>query len=135
MSNVQRKWHPTVGEMIDRLTILELKHLHNPPHREIIQKEIDDLVDDINMALPKPNSIYAEFIRHVIILAQYNTHIWNNEDNARKGEKSDNLLYFTHSCNGIRCRAKDRINNRVNNRTDPKVNAIAAEIPDFEPKW
>ena len=131
----ERKWNPTVGEMIDRLTILELKHLHNPPHREVIIKEIEDLVDDINVALPKPNTIYAEFIRHVIILSQYNTHIWNHEDNMRKGVAEGNDLMFTHQCNGVRCRAKDKINHRVNNRTDPKVNAIAAEVPDFEPKW
>lgn len=131
----ERKWRPTVGEMIDRLTILELKHLHNPDHREVIQKEIDDLVHDINLSLPKPASIHAEFIREAIILAQFNTHIWNQEDNARKGDKSNNNLYFTHQANGIRCRAKDRLSKRVSQRTDPKVNAIAAEIPDFEPYW
>lgn len=131
----ERKWNPTVGEMIDRLTILELKHLHNPSHREVIKKEIEELVHDINVALPKPNSIYAEFIRHVIILAQYNTHIWNHEDNMRKGNPDGNDLIFTHKCNGVRCRAKDRINHRVSNRTDPKVNALAAEIPEFEPVW
>lgn len=131
----ERKWNPTVGEMIDRLTILELKHLHNPSHREVIRKEIEDLVDDINVALPKPNTLYAEFIRHVIILAQYNCHIWDNENNMRNGNREGNKLYFTHECNGVRCRAKDKINNRVNNRTDPKVNAIAADIPDFEPIW
>lgn len=133
----ERKWLPTVGEMLDRITILELRHLHNPSQREAIKSEIDDLLDDINLALPKSPypAITAQFLREVIILAQFNTHIWNNEDMARKGEKNGNELYFTHSCNGVRCRAKDRLNKRVNNRLDTKVNAIAADVPDFEPSW
>ncbi len=133
----ERKWLPTVGEMLDRLTILELKHLHNSSHRETVRQEIEDLLHDINVALPKSPypTLTAEFLRELIILAQYNTHIWNNEDEMRKGNVEGNDLVFTHQCNGIRCRAKDRLSNRVNMRTDPKVNAIAAEIPDFEPSW
>lgn len=132
-----KKWMPSLGELLDRLTICELKHLHNPEHREAIAKEISDLIDDINLELPKSPypALTAEFLRDLIVLAQFNTHIWNNEDNARKGDKADNLLYFTHSCNGVRCRAKDRLTKIVKGRIDPKVNAIAAEIPDFEPSW
>ena len=135
--SVSKKWLPSLGELIDRLTICELKHLHNPEQRPALAQEIQNLMDDIQLDLPKSPypTIDAQFIRAVIILAQYNSHIWVNEDNARKGDKSDNLLYFTHSCNGIRCRAKDKITAKVKGRIDPKVNAIAADIPDFEPSW
>lgn len=134
---LEKKWLPSLGELLDRLTICELKHLHSPERREEISKEIQDLLSDINLELPKSPypAITAQFLRDLIILAQFNTHIWNNEDNARRGNKDDNLLYFTHSCNGVRCRAKDRLTKRVNGRVDPKVNAVAADIPDFEPSW
>jgi hypothetical protein len=132
-----KKWMPSLGELLDRLTICELKHLHNPAQRESIAKEIQDLLSDINLELPKSPypALTAQFLRDLIILAQFNTHIWNQEDNARKGDKTNNDLYFTHQANGIRCRAKDRLTTKVKGRIDPKVNAIAAEIPDFEPSW
>lgn len=135
--SVQKKWLPSLGELLDRLTICELKHLHNPDQRESIAQEIQDLLSDINLELPKSPypAVTAQFLRDLIVLAQFNTHIWNSEDNARKGDKEGNDLFFTHQCNGIRCRAKDRLTKKVNGRIDPKVNAIAAEIPDFEPSW
>ena len=135
--NGGKKWMPSLGELLDRLTICELKHLHNPSQREALKKEINDLLSDINIELPKSPypAIDATFLRALIVLAQYNTHIWNNEDNARNGDKTGNELYFTHSCNGVRVRAKDKLSKFVNGRLDPKVNAIAAEIPDFEPSW
>lgn len=132
-----KKWLPSLGELLDRLTICELKHLHNPDNREQIAKEIENLVHDINIELPKSPypSLTAEFLRELIILSQFNTHIWNHEDQMRKGNPDGNDLVFTHECNGVRCRAKDRLTKRVNGRVDPKVNAIAASIPDFEPSW
>ena len=135
--SVLKKWMPSLGELLDRLTILELRHLHDTERREAIAKEISDILDDINLELPKSPypALDADFLRALIVLAQFNTHIWNNEDNARKGDKSGNELYFTHSCNGVRCRAKDKVNRFTNGRLDQKVNAIAADIPDFEPSW
>lgn len=132
-----KKWLPSLGELLDRLTICELKHLHNPDNREQIAKEIENLVHDINIELPKSPypSLTAEFLRELIVLAQFNTHIWNHEDQMRKGNPDGNDLVFTHQSNGVRCRAKDRLTKRVNGRVDPKVNAIAASIPDFEPSW
>lgn len=137
MSNIQKKWLPSLGELLDRLTICELKHLHNPSQREALAQEISNLMDDIQLELPKSPypGIDVTFLRDLIILAQFNTHIWNNEDQMRKGNPEGNELMFTHRCNSIRCRAKDRLTTKVKGRIDPKVNAIAAEIPDFEPSW
>ena len=135
--SVSKKWLPSLGELIDRLTICELKHLYNPEQRTALAQEIQNLMDDIQLDLPKSPypTIDAKFIREVIILAQFNAHIWYNESNARGGEKDGNKLYFTHECNGVRVRAKDRLTVKVKGRIDPKVNAIAAEVPDFEPSW
>lgn len=44
-----------------------------------------------------------------------------------------NNLYFTHQMNGTRCRYRDLLTNKLKGRLDPKVDALAAEIPDFEP--
>lgn len=135
---LERKWLPSAGELLDRLVICELKHIFDKDNREMFEKEIEDILHDIQMCIPTSatfNPITAEFLRETIILSIFNTLIWKQEDNARHGDQSGNDLFFTHQANGVRCRAKVKLNRRLNNRQDPKINAIAAEIPDFEPKW
>lgn len=132
---VERKYLPTLGELIDRLTIVTLKYVKIPEHKETYGKEIDDLLHDINLLLPKgPNvGITAEFLYDTIICAQFNTHIWTNEAAARLGEKDGNALILTHSINGIRNTAKNRLNKIVGGRTDLKVDCLAAEAAHWKP--
>jgi predicted DNA-binding ArsR family transcriptional regulator len=84
-----RKYLPTLGELIDRLTIVQLKEVKIPQHKEEYQKEIEEIVHDITEILTttKQLKIDGDFIRAVIVLAQMNTHIWVNEDNARSGDE------------------------------------------------
>ena len=54
-----RKYLPTLGELIDRLTIVQLKEVKIPEHKEEYQ-EIKDIVHDINEILldeKLPNNI------------------------------------------------------------------------------
>ena len=77
----------------------------------------------------------AEVIRDIIIIAQYNLHIWHNESEARKGNDAGNNLLLTHSLNGIRNRAKNRLQTAIidNNRLDHKVDCLSVEHTDWEP--
>ena len=43
-----RKYLPTLGELIDRLSIVQLKEVKIPQHKEEYSKEISDIVHDIN---------------------------------------------------------------------------------------
>jgi hypothetical protein len=129
----------TLSELIDRLTIVQLKETYNPELKEQYAKEIEDLVHDINLALPKSvngMAVTGEFLRDVIILAQYNHHIWINEDEARKAKLDDNPDYeklykqlrLTHSLNnGVRNPAKTKLQSLVGGRTELKNNTLSAE--------
>jgi len=132
---VERKWLPSFGELVDRLSIVALKFHFNPDNREETKKEIEDLRHDIQVCLgEKPEvQLTADFIWHIMVLSQINLHIWGNESKARNGDKSDNQLYFTHQANGTRCRFRDYLTKKLKGRLDPKVDALAADIPDFEP--
>ena len=77
-----RKYLPTLGELIDRLSIVQLKEVKIPQHKEEYSKEISDIVHDINETLKQKDKIDGEFVRAVIVLSQMNTHIWYNEYNA-----------------------------------------------------
>ena len=46
-----RKYLPTLGELIDRLSILQIKEIKIPNHKKEYQKEIKDIIHDINQIL------------------------------------------------------------------------------------
>ena len=130
-----RKYLPTLGELIDRLTIVQLKEVKIPQHKEEYQKEIKDIVHDINQILLDEklgrDIVDGDMIRAIIVLAQMNTHIWVNEDNARNGDERGNKLLLTHGLNGIRNTAKNKIQEKVGGRKDYKIDCIASEFKDW----
>lgn len=132
---MERKWLPTLGELIDRLSILQLKEVFIPDHKREYAAEIQDILHDINTELPNMEAIDADFIRAIVVLAQMNLHIWTNESNFRKGIKEGNNLELTHSLNGIRNTAKNKIQAKLSGRMDFKIDCLAAEHCNWEPSW
>jgi hypothetical protein len=62
-----------------------------------------------------------------------NLHIWQNEANFRRGIKEGNNLELTHSLNGIRNLAKNRIQSRIGGRMDYKVDCLAEDAENWKP--
>lgn len=132
----QRKYLPTLGELIDRLSIIQLKEVFITKHKTEYSQEIQDIVHDIDLILKSGDyEIDGEFIRAIIVLSQMNLHIWTNEDNARNGDNKENQLLLTHGLNGIRNTAKNKIQEKVGGRKDYKLDCIAAEFKDWEISW
>jgi len=122
-----RKYLPTFAELIDRLTIVQMKEWKIPEHREEYTKEIDDIVNDIEICLSEKSvQLTASMVRDIIVLAHMNSHIWFNESNFRKGIKDGNDLELTHGLNGIRNTAKNRIQSELGGRKDHKVDNVDA---------
>ena len=46
-----RKYLPTLSELIDRLSIVQLKEVFIPEHKEEYSQEIKDIVHDIQLCL------------------------------------------------------------------------------------
>jgi len=154
-----RKYLPTLAELIDRLSIAQLKENFIPEHKEEYAQEIKDIMHDIDLIISntyqpvqrdiidenniamipiptkKEQPITAETIRAIIVLAQMNLHIWHNESNYRKGIKDGNNLELTHGLNGIRNTAKNKIQEIVGGRKDYKIDCLAAEFKDWEVSW
>lgn len=129
-----RKYLPTVAELIDRLSIIQLKEVFITEHKEEYAKEIKDIVHDLDILMnwEKPS---GEMIRAIVVLAQMNLHIWHNETNYRKGIKDGNNLELTHGLNGIRNTAKNRIQELSGGRKDYKIDCLAADFKDWEISW
>lgn len=132
----ERKYLPTLSELIDRLSIVQLKEVFISGHKNEYAQEISDIVHDINLTLQEENVILtAEDVRAMVVLAQMNLHIWHNESNYRKGIKEGNDLELTHGLNGIRNTAKNKIQEAVGGRKDYKIDCLAAEFKDWEISW
>lgn len=132
---VKRKYLPTLSELIDRLSIIQLKEVFISEHKEEYAHEIRDIVHDINLLLSKSERISGEVIRAIVVLSQMNLHIWHNESNYRKGIKDGNNLELTHGLNGIRNTAKNKIQEIAGGRKDYKIDCLAADFKDWQISW
>ena len=136
MRNEKRKWLPTLGELIDRLSIHQLKEVFIPENKDNYAKEMKDIISDIDMILEKDkDKLSGDFIRAIVVLSQMNAHIWYNESKVRKGEKGSDNLMLTHGLNGIRNTAINKIMEVVGGRKDYKVDFIAEEFKDWNVRW
>jgi hypothetical protein len=132
----ERKYLPTLGELLDRLSIVQLKEAFIPENKDSYAQEIQDILHDIDIILKENNiNIPAKTLRAIVVVAQANTHIWYNESRARLGDRSGNDLLYTHTINGVRARGKDKIQELINGRKDLKVDCLAAEFSQWEPSW
>jgi len=132
---MQRKYLPTLSELIDRLSIAQLKEVFIEEHKEEYGKEISDICHDIQLILNDSDNLDASIVRAIVVLSQMNLHIWHNESNYRKGIKDGNNLELTHGLNGIRNTAKNKIQEVAGGRKDYKIDCLAADFKDWEISW
>ena len=132
----ERKYLPTLSELIDRLSIVQLKEVFITDHKAEYAEEIAAIVHDIQLYLDESTeAVTAETIRAIVVLSQMNLHIWHNESNYRKGIRDGNNLELTHGLNGIRNVAKNKIQEVNGGRRDYKIDCLAAEFKDWEISW
>jgi hypothetical protein len=132
----ERKYLPTLAELIDRLSISQLKEVFITEHKEEYAQEIADIVNDIQICIESGTEpVTAETIRAIIVLSQMNLHIWHNESNVRAGKSGPSALVLTHGLNGIRNTAKNKIQEVVGGRKDYKIDCLASEFKDWEISW
>lgn len=131
-----RKYLPTLSELVDRLSIAQLKEVFIKDHKDEYAEEICDIIYDIQKCLDEKNiNLNSETVRAIVVLSQMNLHIWHNESNYRNGIKDGNDLELTHGLNGIRNTAKNKIQEIVGGRKDYKIDCLAADFKDWEISW
>ena len=131
-----RKYLPTLSELIDRLSIVQLKEVFIPEHKEEYSQDIKDIIHDLDLELSEKSVILSgDDIRSIIVLAQMNLHIWHNESEARKGINAGENLRLTHGLNGIRNTSKNKLQESVGGRKDYKTDCLASEFEDWEVSW
>lgn len=127
---VQRKYLPTFAELIDRLSIVQLKAIFMPEHKKEYNQEIKDIIYDLDLVIKQKGiKITGKMIKAILVIMLTNRFIWENESRARAGDKSqDKLLKLTHSINGIRNASKNIISKEIGERIDLKLDCLAFKL-------
>jgi len=124
----QRKYLPTLAELLDRMTICQLKSVFISENKKEYDKEIEDIMHDVDICL-EGKKVTGKMLRALSVIMLTNRFIWENESRARAGEGSqDKLLKLTHSINGVRAKAKNVISQELGERVDLKVDCLASEL-------
>ncbi len=109
MDNSKRQVLVSFSELLDRLTINQIKEVLIPEHRASYAEEIRQLIHDIDLIIEKKGiKLTARFIRLIIILAQINLHIWRTKETMMNDPDSfEASMKFAHQLNGIRNQTKN----------------------------
>ena len=141
-----RQYLPTFSDLVDRLTICQLKAIFIPENKEAYEKEIEliihdideilDIKDQITCARLRNQIVTGRMIHAIVVVMLANREIWLNESKARAtGDMKDSNLIFTHSINGIRNTAKNIISQELGERVDLKIDCLAADLVKEFGNW
>ena len=143
MSEVNNEWTPSLGFLIDLLSIVNLKSIklgcNNPEKKEAYENEARELMNSINSkfhlndlsdSVIDLNEIdFGRLIRAIQIGQLINEFIWANETKARLGgEEQNHLLPLTHTLNGMRQRAGNEIIKQTGGRRDLNLDRVNEEL-------
>ena len=106
-----RTHHESISDLIDRMSILQLKVVFDAASRASYEEEMRRIEDDLDFLCTKATVVLdTMLIWLVVALAQINLHIWKTKeimqsDPMRFNEK----MKLAHQLNGIRNQLKNRI--------------------------
>tara|TARA_A100001201_G_scaffold128483_1_gene113510 strand:- start:117 stop:533 length:417 start_codon:yes stop_codon:yes gene_type:complete len=134
---MNRKYLPTFAELIDRMSICQLKAIFIPENKEAYDQEIADIQHDLDQIIEEKNiKLSSEMLKATSIVMLTNRYIWENESKCRNGDSQDlELLKLTHSINGVRNLAKNVISRELGERVDLKIDCLAAELKSDFQNW
>ena len=134
---MERKYLPTFSELIDRLSIVQLKSIFIHSNKAAYDKEIADIEHDLHLIIKEKDiKLTGSMIRAILVIMLTNRYIWENESKARLGgDAQDKLLKLTHSINGVRNTAKNVVSRELGERVDLKIDALASELLEEFGNW
>ena len=130
MQNDKKKYHLPISELIDRMTILEIKLVLDSKNSRDYLQELDLLKNDISIELEKKvSNIDVTLIQILVSLGQMNLHIWYLKDKM-KDQIDQPILYasnmkLAHQLNGLRNQLKNEL---LNLQGDTNVAKVRSNI-------
>lgn len=128
MEDRKRQYLTPFAELVDRMTVDQIKELLLSDGKESYAKEMTILSNDIDLIIEEKGlEMSSRLIRIVIALSQLNLHIWYNKDRMQEEpDRYDELLKLAHQLNGVRNRMKNLLLEEVGEKEK------AAERSNFD---
>ena len=131
----ERLYLPTFAELVDRLSIVQLKAIFIDGYKEVYEAERKLIEHDIDVLLAERDYRVTAFdIRALMVIMLANRWIWENEAAVRNGAADGNLR-GTHTINGVRNTAKNLLMQHFGGRQDLKVDCLATDLPKEFGQW
>lgn len=110
----QRMYLPPLSELIDRLSVTQIKLNLTSNDSMDFQNEIEKINNDMDLIIrEKKLQLDSELINLILVIAQLNLHIWHNKDLMQQNLGNEDqylaLLKKAHQLNGFRNQIKNRI--------------------------
>ena len=107
----ERHYVPPMAELVDRLTVDQLKEMLLPDVADEVAKEIAAICTDIEQLIAERQiPLSARLVRTLIALSQINAQIWNLKDRMKlEPEHYGEHLKLAHQLNGLRNQLKNRL--------------------------
>lgn len=110
----ERQFLPSLAELLDRLTVTQIKQALLGDKNKDFYNEINKLSNDMDIIIKKENiKLDSRIIRIIVLISQINLHIWKNKDLMQENLDNDKeylkLLKLAHQLNGIRNRMKNQL--------------------------
>jgi len=122
METNERQYKLSFSELIDKLTITQLRELQVERSRDFCSKEIEELTHDIDLIIKEDQiQIDARSLRIIFLIAQLNTLIWTYKDiMGLIPADYDKYLKLSHQVNGLKNQLKNKLSEtgRTNINTD-----------------
>ncbi len=118
MVNKDRKYLTPFSELVDMMTVDQIKEVLLPDMKESVARQMQDVMHDIDLLIKERDiKLTSRMIRIIIVIAQMNLHIWHNKDEMQKDEsRYSELLNLAHQLNGIRNQMKNLLLEEVGDR-------------------
>ena len=118
MNNEKRLFTYSLAELIDRLTVDQIKEVLLPEKKADVAKEMINICHDVDLIIKEKNLVLdSRLIRIIIAISQLNLHIWKFKDEMESLKDKNEaryleLLKISHQLNGIRNRLKNMLLNQ-----------------------
>lgn len=109
MADKERQFLTPFAELLDRLTVDQIKEVLIPAGKESYAEEMRRISHDIDLLIEECNmGLSSRLLRIVVVLAQMNVHIWYLKDRMQEDpSRYHEFLKLAHQLNGIRNQMKN----------------------------
>lgn len=111
------------AELIDRLTVDQIKEVLLPDQSTNIANEMKEICHDLDMLIKEKNiHLTSRLIRLLILVSQMNVHIWYNKDKMQDNpDQYMELLKLAHQLNGLRNQMKNLLLEEVGDKDKSSI--------------